>query len=67
MAVNVEDKIRKLSMAQRKKVDVRASELIAVEMTLSKLRNARKLMQKHLARKLGATREGVSRLIKRSD
>ena len=40
MAVNVEDKIRKLSIAQRKKVEVRAAELIAEEMTLRELRKA---------------------------
>ena len=34
MAVNVDDKIRKLSTAQRKKVEVRAAELIAEERTL---------------------------------
>ena len=45
MAVNVEDKIRKLSIAQRKKVEVRAAELIAEEMMLRKLRKARKLTQ----------------------
>ena len=56
MAVNVEDKIRKLSIAQRKKVEVRAAELIAEEMTLRELRKARQL-----------TQDGVSRLEKRSD
>ena len=34
MAVNVDDKIRKLSSAQRKKVEARAAELMAEEMTL---------------------------------
>lgn len=67
MAVNLDDKIRKLSTTQRKKVAVRAAELITEEMTLHELRKARKPTQAHLARSLGATREGVSRLIKRSD
>ena len=67
MAVNVEDKIRKLSIAQRKKVEVRAAELIAEEMTLRELRKARKLTQVRLARRLGITQDGVSRLEKRSD
>lgn len=40
MAVNVEDKIRKLSRAQREKVEMRAAELIAEEMTLRKLYKA---------------------------
>ncbi len=43
MAVNVNDKIKKLSPAQRKKVEARAAELIAEEMTLRELRKARKL------------------------
>ena len=67
MAVNVEDKIRKLSIAQRKKVEVRAAELTAEEMTLRELRKARKLTQVRLARRLGITQDGVSRLEKRSD
>ena len=67
MAVNVEDKIRKLSTAQRRKVEVRAAELIAEEMTLRELRKARQLTQVRLARRLGITQDGVSRLEKRSD
>ena len=67
MAVNVEEKIRKLSIAQRKKVEVRAAELTAEEMTLRELRKARKLTQVRLARRLGITQDGVSRLEKRSD
>ena len=45
MAVNVDATIRKLSTTQRKKVEVRAAELIAEEMTLRELRKARKLRQ----------------------
>ncbi|MXZ35843.1 MAG: helix-turn-helix transcriptional regulator [Acidobacteria bacterium] len=67
MAVNVDDKIRKLSNTQRKKVEVRAAELIAEEMTLRELRKARKLTQVRLASRLGITQDGVSRLEKRSD
>ena len=43
MAVNVDSKIRKLSTAQRKKVEVRATELISEEMTRRELRKSRKL------------------------
>ena len=67
MAVNVNDKIRKLSPAQRKKVDARAAELIAEEMTLRELRKARKLTQVRMAKALGVTQDSVSRLEKRSD
>ena len=67
MAVSVDDKIRKLSTAQRKKVEARAVELIAEEMTLRELRKARKLTQVRMAKRLGITQDGVSRLEKRSN
>jgi len=67
MAVNVNDKIRMLSPAQRKKVEARATQLIAEEMTLCELRRARKLTQVRLAKILGVTQDSVSRLEKRSD
>jgi DNA-binding XRE family transcriptional regulator len=67
MATNVDDKIRKLRPAQRKKVEARAAELIAEEMTLRELRHARKLTQVRMAKKLGITQDGVSRLEKRTD
>ena len=67
MPVNVDDKIKKLSAAQRKKVEARAAELIAEEMTLRDLRKARALTQARMAEQLGITQDGVSRLEKRSD
>ena len=67
MAVNVNDKVRTLSPAQRKRVEARAAELIAEEMTLRELRRARKLTQVRMAKKLGITQDSVSRLEKRSD
>ncbi len=67
MATNVDDKIQKLRPAQRKKVEARAAELIAEEMTLRELRHARKLTQVRMAKKLGITQDSVSRLEKRSD
>ena len=67
MPVIVNDKIRKLSSAQRKKVESRAAELIAEEMTLRELRRARKLTQVRMAKTLGITQDGVSRLEKRTD
>src|SRR5258708_23770652 len=67
MATNVDDKIKKLSPAQRKKVEARAAEIIAEEMTLRELRHARKLTQVRMAKKLGITQDSVSRLEKRSD
>ena len=67
MPTNVNDKIRKLSSAQRKKVEARAAQLIAEEMTLRELRHARKLTQVRIAKTLGITQDSVSRLEKRSD
>jgi hypothetical protein len=43
MPTNVDTIIRKLSPAQRKKVEARAAQLIAEEMTVRELRHARKL------------------------
>lgn len=67
MPVNVNDIIAKLSPAQRKKVESRAAELITEEMTLRQLRKARKLTQVRMAKALGISQDGVSRLEKRSD
>ncbi|MBK9166494.1 MAG: helix-turn-helix transcriptional regulator [Bryobacterales bacterium] len=67
MPTNVNDIVKKLSPAQRKKVKSRAAELIAEEMTLRELRKARKLTQVRIAKQLGITQDSVSRLEKRSD
>src|SRR5665811_1322595 len=67
MPTNVDDIIRKLSPAQRKKVEARAAQLIAEEMTLRELRHARKLTQVRIAKTLGITQDSVSRLEKRTD
>jgi transcriptional regulator with XRE-family HTH domain len=67
MSRNVNDIIAKLNPAQRKKVETRAARLIGEEMTLRELRRARKLTQVRVARSLGITQDGVSRLEKRSD
>ena len=67
MPITLKDKMKELSPAQRKKVEARAAELIAEEMTLRELRHARKLTQVKMAKKLGVTQDSVSRLEKRSD
>jgi len=67
MPTNVNDIIGKLNPAQRRKVEARATELIAEEMTLRELRRARKLTQVRIAKALGITQDSVSRLEKRSD
>ena len=67
MPITLKDKMKELSPAQRKKIEARAAELIAEEMTLRELRHARKLTQVKLAKTLGVTQDSVSRLEKRSD
>jgi DNA-binding XRE family transcriptional regulator len=67
MSRNVNDIVRTLSSTQRKKVEARAAELIAEEMTLQELRRARELTQVSVAKALGITQDSVSRLEKRSD
>jgi DNA-binding XRE family transcriptional regulator len=67
MPVNVNEKIGRLSPAQRKKVEARAAEMIAEEMTLRELRRARKLTQVRMAKALGITQDSVSRIEQRSD
>ena len=67
MALNVDDVIGGLGDRRRRRVEERASELIAEEMTLRDLRKARRLTQISLARELGIGQDGVSRLERRSD
>jgi transcriptional regulator with XRE-family HTH domain len=60
-------KMNIIGAARRKKVAARAAALIAEEMTLQELRQARKLTQVRMAKALGISQDGVSRLEKRSD
>ena len=67
MSLNVEEKIAVLDPARRRKVEDRAAELLAEEMSLRELRKARRLTQAHVASQLGISQDGVSRLEQRSD
>jgi DNA-binding transcriptional regulator YiaG len=67
MPINVHDKISKLNSIQRKKVEERAAELTAEELSLRDLRRARKLTQARVAKALGVTQDSVSRMEQRSD
>ena len=67
MAPSLEDKLAGLPGDRRAKVDARAAELIAEEMTLRDLRRALDRTQVHLAKQLGVKQETISRLEKRSD
>lgn len=67
MALNVDEWIERLGPDRRRRVEERAAELIAEEMTLRELRKARRLTQAKVAAELGITQDGVSRLEQRSD
>ena len=67
MALDVEDVIAGLDPERRRKIEERAAELIAEEMTLRELRKARALTQASVARELGISQDAISRLEKRSD
>ncbi|MBM3512006.1 MAG: helix-turn-helix domain-containing protein [Alphaproteobacteria bacterium] len=67
MATSVKDKMKKMSATRRRRIEARASELIAEELSLRDLRHAHELTQQHLAEFLGVGQDGVSRLEKRSD
>src|ERR1700674_1170180 len=67
MPRNVNDIINKLNRAQRRRVEARAAQLIAEEMTLQELRRARKITQQKMAKSLNIGQEGVSKIERRSD
>jgi hypothetical protein len=64
---NLERIMKDLSPERRKTIEARAAQLIAEEMTLRKLRRARKLTQVRMAKKLGIGQDGISKLEKRTD
>jgi len=59
--------MNELSPARRKKVEARAAQLIAEEMTLQELRKVRRLTQVRVAKALQISQDGVSRLERRTD
>ena len=67
MALGVEDVIAGLDPERRRRIEDRAAEFIAEEMTLRELRRARALTQASVARELGIGKNAVSRLEQRSD
>jgi DNA-directed RNA polymerase sigma subunit (sigma70/sigma32) len=67
MSRNVDDIIRNLTPRQRKKVEARAAQLKAEEMTLQQLRQACRLTQQRVAKSLRIGQEGVSKIERRSD
>ncbi|MGP0061953.1 MAG: XRE family transcriptional regulator [Beijerinckiaceae bacterium] len=61
------EKMASLPAGRRKKVEARAAELIAQEMTLRDLRKALELTQEQLARTLNVNQASVSTMEKRTD
>jgi DNA-binding XRE family transcriptional regulator len=61
------DVLNKLPPTRRKKIDARAKELIAEELTLQNIRKAQKLTQEQMAKALNVGQDSISRLEKRSD
>ena len=67
MARNVNDIIKSLPASRRRKIEKRATALIAEEMTLQELRRARAMTQVRLAKNLGVAQKQVSEIEKRTD
>lgn len=63
----LEEKLNQLSPDRRAKIQARADQLMAEELSLRDLRLARKLTQEKMAELLQIRQEGVSRIEKRSD
>ena len=67
MATALHDKMKSVGNKRRKKIEARAAELVAEEMALRELRKAHHRTQASMAKQLGISQDGVSRLEKRSD
>ena len=67
MATALHDKMKSVGSKRRKKIEARAAELVAEEIALHELRKAHHRTQASLAKQLGISQDGVSRLEKRSD
>ena len=67
MTVTLDEMMAGLDPERRRKIEERAAELIAEEMTLRELRKARRLTQASVARELGISQDAISRLEQRSD
>ncbi|MCY4109185.1 MAG: helix-turn-helix transcriptional regulator [Chloroflexi bacterium] len=67
MTVSLDDMMAELDPERRRRIEERAEQLIAEEMTLRELRKARALTQASVARELGISQDAISRLEKRSD
>ena len=67
MATALQDKMKSVGSKRRKKIEARTAELVAEQMALRELRKAHHRTQTSMAKQLGISQDGVSRLEKRSD
>src|SRR5215831_10950723 len=67
MAIKARDRIEKLPESEQAAIRAEAQKLIAEELTLAELREARRRSQAELARKLGVQQSAVSRIERRTD
>ena len=67
MAKNVKEIIESLPASRRRKIEKRASTLIAEELTLQELRRARSMTQVRMAKSLGVAQKQISEIEKRTD
>ena len=63
----LQDKLKSLPVARRRKIEARTNQFIREEMTLRELRKSRSLTQAKLARSLHVKQEQVSRIEQRTD
>ncbi|HEY9595424.1 MAG TPA: helix-turn-helix domain-containing protein [Spirochaetia bacterium] len=64
---SLDKKMTELSATRRKRIERRAAQLIAEEMTLRELRRTRRVTQIQIAEELGIRQDGVSRIETRRD
>ena len=62
MTVTLDAILKSLPDGRRRKIELRAAELIAEELNLREVRRLRKLTQAKLSKKLKIGQEGVSRI-----
>jgi DNA-binding XRE family transcriptional regulator len=67
MAIKARDYIAKLPESEQKAIQAEAQRLIAEELTLAELREARRRSQAELAKELGVQQSAISRLERRTD
>jgi predicted transcriptional regulator len=67
MTISARDFIKTLPVTEQRAIAKRAAELMAEEMTLQELRQAREITQVKMAKKLGIAQKQISDLEKRTD